>query len=185
MRGLRTATEDDLDFVALADRSADDPASPLDAAELRAHRPKIRPYVVDADKITLVEEVDGALVGAILARFRDLDAEDESPANRLLVDRVLPELDPRWMPADRRFTEIFNLWVAPEHRRRGVATRLKRALEAESLRRGVTLLYTHTDQDHADVLALNQRLGYVVVRRGPIWDDVVRVSLVKRLDRPG
>jgi len=34
---------------------------------------------------------------------------------------------------------------------------------------------------------LNERLGYQQVRRAPIWDAVVRVSLVKRIpsDVPG
>jgi hypothetical protein len=43
------------------------------------------------------------------------------------------------------------------------------------------MIYTHTEERHAHVLALNQKLGYREVRRGPIWDDVIRVSLVKYL----
>jgi hypothetical protein len=43
------------------------------------------------------------------------------------------------------------------------------------------MIYTHTEAHHLHVLALNHKLGYREVRRGPIWDDVVRVSLVKHL----
>jgi GNAT superfamily N-acetyltransferase len=178
---MRIATVEDLEFVVRVDLSTYESPPSLTEAERRAHREKIRPYVTDPDKGAYLEEVDGVPVGAILARFRDLSAEDDGPANRLLLERVFAEIDPSWMPADRRFTEVFNLWVAPEHRRRGIATRLKRRLEEESRRRGIGLVYTHTDDDHAHVVALNEKLGYVVVRRGTIWDDVVRVSLVKRV----
>jgi hypothetical protein len=40
------------------------------------------------------------------------------------------------------------------------------------------MIYTHTEERHAHVLALNQKLRYREVRRGPIWDDVIRVSRV-------
>jgi hypothetical protein len=45
----------------------------------------------------------------------------------------------------------------------------------------VKLVYTHTEETNPHVLELNKKLGYVEVRRGPIWDEVVRVSLVKTL----
>ena len=47
--------------------------------------------------------------------------------------------------------------------------------------RGAGLVYTHTEMRNAHVLALNAKLGYREVRRGPIWDAVIRVSLVKAL----
>ncbi len=31
------------------------------------------------------------------------------------------------------------------------------------------------------VIELNHKLGYREIRRGPIWDEIVRVSLVKDL----
>ena len=31
------------------------------------------------------------------------------------------------------------------------------------------------------VIELNHKLGYREIRRGPIWDEIVRVSLVKYL----
>ena len=71
------------------------------------------------------------------------------------------------------------------YRRRGLATKLKEQLEVESRARGVRLVYTHTEETNPHVLALNEKMGYREIRRGPIWDEVVRVSLVKEIDLCG
>jgi hypothetical protein len=44
------------------------------------------------------------------------------------------------------------------------------------------LVYTHTEAGNPHVLALNRKMGYREVRRGPIWDEVVRMGLVKQVD---
>jgi len=58
---------------------------------------------------------------------------------------------------------------------------MKQQAEAESLRSGVRLLYTHTEERNAHVVEMNLKLGYREVRRGPIWDEIVRISLIKPL----
>lgn len=45
----------------------------------------------------------------------------------------------------------------------------------------MNLIYTHTEERNQHVVDLNVKLGYKEVRRGPIWDDIVRISLVKHL----
>jgi len=94
---------------------------------------------------------------------------------------IFPELNERLFPTDGAFCEIYQLWVAPEYRRRGLATRLKQQAEAESLRRGVKLIYTHTEERNTHVIQMNLDLGYHEIRRGIIWDEIVRVSLIKPL----
>jgi ribosomal protein S18 acetylase RimI-like enzyme len=84
-------------------------------------------------------------------------------------------------PADGGFCEIFQLWVAPEYRRQGLATHLKQQAEEEAQRRGINLLYTHTEESNKHVIELNLKLGYSEVRRGPMWDEAVRVSLIKQM----
>jgi GNAT superfamily N-acetyltransferase len=140
-------------------------------AERAAHRAMIGGFVGDGG--AQVAEVDGAPVGAILWRRRTLAAVEEGSVWR--------ELDPAVFPPDGAFAEIFQLWVDPAHRRRGIASALKRAVESVARAHSIGLIYTHTEAHHAHVLALNAKLGYREVRRGPIWDDVIRVSLVKRL----
>ena len=45
------------------------------------------------------------------------------------------------------------------------------------------MIYTHTETANAHVIELNRKLGYEIVRRGPIWDEIERTSLVKWLVR--
>jgi ribosomal protein S18 acetylase RimI-like enzyme len=136
-----------------------------------ALRRKIEPFVADGGAQIAAD--GGAAIGAILWRIRELATVE--------AWSVFREIDASVFPPDGRFAEIFQLWVDPAHRRRGVATALKRALEVAARARGAGLVYTHTEARNAHVLALNARLGYREVRRGPIWDAVVRVSLIKLL----
>ena len=70
---------------------------------------------------------------------------------------------------------------SPAYDCRNHDTCLKRQAEAESLRRGVRLLCTHTEERNAHVIRMNRKLGYHEVRYGHIWDEIVRVSLIKPL----
>lgn len=76
---------------------------------------------------------------------------------------------------------MFQLWVNPNYRREGLGTKLKEKIEEEAHIRKVNLIYTHTEERNQHVVDLNVKLGYKEVRRGPIWDDIVRISLVKHL----
>lgn len=178
---LRKAAIADLDFLVAVDRkdegvSAND-AESWEPEEIAEHRHKIAAFLSDGDKAAWVyeEAYAGRLIGMILWCYRNRRHEVFEGWS------IFPELDERLFPADGAFCEIFQLWVAPEFRRRGLASGLKRQAEAESLQRGVQLLYTHTEERNHHVIAMNVKLGYREVRRGPIWDDVVRVSLIKQL----
>ena len=113
----------------------------------------------------------------ILVRFRDLFNEPGNEANRFLfrfLDRTI-------FPEDGRFCEVFQLWVAPAYRRQGIATLLKLHIEEEARQRAFWMIYTHTEAQNEHVIELNRKLGYQIVRCGPIWDDILRTSLVKWL----
>lgn len=181
MLTLREAIPADLDFLVEVDLKDEGCSStymeswgPEDFAEQRA---KIAAFVADSDKAAWVYEdaETGRLIGVILWRYRNRRRETFEGWN------IFPELDESLFPLDGAFCEIFQLWIAPEFRRRGLASHLKRLAEAESLRRGVGLIYTHTEEQNAHVIEMNLRLGYREVRRGPIWDEIVRVSLIKSL----
>lgn len=181
---IRLATLDDLDYlvtVNLKDEgyTPDPEAHELTSAERAAHREKIRAFVVGAENVAwlVVDPASGARLGMIMARFRDRRNEIRSEANEFLF-RHLGEA---WLPPDGRFCEIYNLWIHPNWRRQGLATRLKLHVEDAARVRGLTLIYTHTEARNAHVLELNYRLGYQEIRRGPLWDAVERVSLVKQL----
>jgi ribosomal protein S18 acetylase RimI-like enzyme len=105
----------------------------------------------------------------------------------IIEDSVYPwktifnELDPKLFQSDGRFIEIFQLWVHPNYRRLGLATKLKLKLEEEAQYHKVDLIYTHTEETNNHVIELNKKIGYQAVRQGPIWDDVIRISLIKKL----
>ena len=95
---------------------------------------------------------------------------------------IFQELDRKFFQNDGRFLEIFQLWVHPNYRRKGLATNLKLKLEEAARSHGVNLIYTHTEETNLEVIELNKNLNYQEVRRGPIWDDITRVSLIKHLN---
>jgi ribosomal protein S18 acetylase RimI-like enzyme len=181
MLSIRRAGITDLDFLVRVDRDDEGYTIPSPKewteAEIAQHRDKFAGFVTDPNEGAWVYEdtTTGRLVGAILCRFRDRRHEADTGANAFLF-RYIPD---DWVPADGRFCEVFNLWIDPAYRRQGLATNLKRCIEIETLRRGISLIYTHTEERNEHVLALNQKLGYREIRRGPIWDEVVRVSLIK------
>lgn len=69
--------------------------------------------------------------------------------------------------------------MAPAYRRYGISTKLKRKLEELAQTIDVNVIYTHTEEKNQHVIELNKKLGYEVVRKEPIWVEVVRVSLIK------
>ena len=175
---IRPATIDDLDFLVAADLQVDY-GGPLPEDERAAHREKIAAFARGgADAGWLAEdEQNGAKAGMILVRFRDRAHEPPTEANQFLFRF----LDASIFPSDGRFCEIFQLWVAPEYRRQGLATRLKQTIEAAARQRGLEMIYTHTAASSTHVIELNRKLGYQPVRCGPLWDEVPRTSLVKWL----
>lgn len=181
---LRRATPSDLDFLVKIDLKDEGitnvTPSILSDQELVDHRAKILVYITRADKATWVFEecATGRLVGAILCQFRDRRHDEPTEANEFLFRFI----DDSWVPPDGRFCEVFNLWVDPGARRQHLATRLKQEMEEETRRRGIRLIYTHTEERNQHVIALNHKLGYREIRCGPIWDPIIRVSLIKTLE---
>lgn len=181
---IREATPDDIEFLTIADlkTGAEEdgevtPSEMQDEHAFRNHLAKIGDFVTDTNKGAWigVTRADGPRAGMILGRFRNRLTEHFDDG------MIFNELDTAIFPRDGRFCEIFQLWVEPVHRRKGLAMQLKEHLEIEVLKRGIEMIYTHTRETNLHVLEPNRRLGYVEVRRGPIWDDVIRVSLVKHL----
>ncbi len=141
------------------------------------HKKMIMQFIEDPNKLAyvLVDKETKENVGGIYARFRNR-IKEELPRWSIFLN-----IDQSHFPGDGRFCESFQLWVHPDYRRKGLATKLKLKLEEESLKRGIRTLYTHTEATNTHVIELNLKLGYFEVRKGPIWDDIPRVSLIKHL----
>jgi len=126
-------------------------------------------------KFTFIAMNDDEKVGMIMFTFRDYTAPGFQPFG------IFDKLDLSIFPEDGRFCEIFNLWVDPRYRRKGVATLLKRHAEKVSREHGYSMIYTHTEVKNSHVVQLNLNLGYRIIRTGPLWDVVERVSMIKYL----
>jgi len=177
---VRSATWKDIDLLVRVDLDDEGvtPGYRIDwqAEDFERHRTFIGTFVDGPECFANVAEVpEETVIGVVLWRVRSIEED-------LPEDHVFKQIPREIFPSDGVFCEIFNLWVDPSWRRQGVATTLKTSVEEFARGRGVRLIYTHTEESNHDVLALNEMLGYFEVRRGPIWDEVVRVSLVKNLE---
>ena len=177
---LRRAAEGDLESLIEIDLRDEGvtPGENEEPLDLEKHRSKIAGFVRDPDKAGWVFEdfQSHEIVGMILCIFRDLNSLSQFTPNWEFFTRIR-----QFLPSDGRFGEVFSLWVAPAFRRQGLATRLKQQFEAETRMRDMSMLYTHTELTNTHVIELNRKLGYREIRRGPIWNEIVRVSLVKDL----
>lgn len=182
MLNLRDANISDLEFLVRIDLKNDgytvsDDVKMTDQ-EKEEHFKKIELFLTDPNKGAFIIEDSSSNQPAAMIMY--------SIANR---DSVYPwktifnELDRNLFQKDGRFIEIFQLWTHPNYRRLGLATKLKLKLEEVAQSHNIDLIYTHTEEKNDHVIELNEKIGYQVVRRGPIWDDVIRVSLIKKLKK--
>jgi ribosomal protein S18 acetylase RimI-like enzyme len=177
---LRSARPDDLNFLAWIDIKDEGVSSTYMAnwndVDWARHRASIAGFIGAPDKIAIVAEAGPSRrVGGAYARMRNRHVEGDDPTSISL------RLEASLFPADGRFCEMFQLWVDPSFRRRGLASRLKLAIEDEARRQGVRFICTGTETSNAGVIRLNEQMGYRIAKTGPVWDDIPRVSLVKDL----
>jgi ribosomal protein S18 acetylase RimI-like enzyme len=180
MLNLREANINDHEFLVRIDLKNDgyteSDINDMTRQQKEEHSEKIKRYLTEEDK--------GALVFEDSASNKPIAMIMYTLANRDFVypwKTIFDELDRVIFQSDGQFMEIFGLWVHPNYRRLGLATKLKLKLEEEAQYHNVNLIYTHTVEKNRHVIELNEKIGYQEVRRGPIWDDIIRVSLIKRL----
>lgn len=180
MMNIRKANLNDLDFLIQIDLEDEGITSlteqELSVQELAEHRDKIMTFLKDKDRGALILEDQqiNTQVGTIMYCISCRDVEYPWKT-------IFHELDRSLFQEDGRFLEIFQLWVHPDYRRLGFGTTLKMKVEEEAKSHGVNLVYTHTEEKNKHIIELNRKLGYKEVRRGTIWDSIVRVSLIKHL----
>lgn len=177
---IRRLAEEDIPTVAAATLEAEGyEVTDALSSSLEDIREKVAGYINHPRKFghVVVTDEDRRVVGFLLAEVRNRLSdtfEDHS-----IIDTLAVEL----FPQSGEFCEIFDLWVAPAHRRSGLAKALKIHLEAFLKARGCLSIYTHTESENTHVLHLNKNLNYSEVRTGPIWDHVERTSLMRNFDK--
>jgi ribosomal protein S18 acetylase RimI-like enzyme len=177
---IRKADISDLDFMVEIDLRDEGITTTseiqMTEVELKQHREKILRFVTDIDREAFIyeDENNKQRIGLIMYSIANRDGE-------FPWRTIFHELERRLFQEDGRFIEIFQLWVDPGHRRSGIATKLKRRLEETAKINEINLIYTHTEERNLHVIELNKKLGYKEVRRGQIWDEIIRVSLIKHI----
>ncbi|MUG74008.1 GNAT family N-acetyltransferase [Paenibacillus validus] len=130
-------------------------------------------FLTDENKGVFIIEDGPRKIAMLMYRIRNIEIVEDF--------EIFNELDRDLFPSDGSFLEIYQLWVSPAYRRKGLATKLKKQIEEEAIKRNISLIYTNTEETNFNVIHLNMRLGYHEVRRGPIWDEIVRISMIKNL----
>ncbi|WP_171651469.1 GNAT family N-acetyltransferase [Paenibacillus foliorum] len=178
---IRKADITDLNFLVQIDLKDEGITSngetQMTEADLELHREKIMRFVMEKDRGAFIYEDKKDKCRRIgLIMYSICNRDGNYPWKT-----IFHELDRSLFQEDGRFVEIFQLWVDPNYRRFGIATMLKLKLEEIAKSNDVNLIYTHTEEQNLHVIELNKKLGYKEVRRGPIWDEIVRISLIKHL----
>jgi ribosomal protein S18 acetylase RimI-like enzyme len=180
MISLRKAIITDLDFMVHIDLIDEGVTSTIEMQmakeEKNQHREKIAKFLTDEDRGSFIYEDLNTKKQIGLIMYSITNRDKDYPWKT-----IYHELDRSLFQEDGRFVEIFQLWVDPNYRRSGLATKLKQKIEEVAQLKNVNLIYTHTEETNSHVIVLNQKLGYKEVRRGPIWDNIVRISLIKHL----
>jgi ribosomal protein S18 acetylase RimI-like enzyme len=144
--------------------------------DLRQHREKMMRFVTEHNRGALIYENRDSKKRIGLIMYSITHRDSEYPWKT-----IFHELDRSLFQADGRFVEVFQLWVHPAYRRSGIATKLKQELEDVARTNEINMIYTHTEERNLHVIELNKKLGYKEVRRGLIWDEIIRISLIKHL----
>jgi ribosomal protein S18 acetylase RimI-like enzyme len=82
------------------------------------------------------------------------------------VNLPFPE---RWSTRGRDIAHILTIVVAPEYRKRGIASQLYADLFSELIGRGVTRVIARVGLNNASSLALHRRTGWMIGRDGSGW----------------
>ena len=162
-------------ILALAEGYTTPADAPYDAAEVKAEidRRAAGGWLLG---LAACETTTRTLVAFLLYLTRDKLRETFPEGD------ILARLPNGEFPSDGRFLQVYDLWVSPACRRRGLGAALKRAMEAHARALDFACLLTFTEATNAHVLRLNAQLGYRAIYEGPMWDAVPRVALIKRLD---
>ena len=84
-----------------------------------------------------------------------------------------------------RYIEPFELWVHPEYRRNGIASKLKSMFEDECRARSIEWIFTFQHFENLPAITMNEKLGYEHIGIRTMWDDVPRICFLRRVPSIG
>lgn len=173
---LRPIEIKDLDFLVKVDME-DEGVTSDEVKDYNEYVKRMTHFIEHPDFGGFVYEISNQPIGCILFNVENKFKTYDWPT-------IYNEINDHYFDDSGDMLAVYQLWISKEYRRRGLATLLKHAFETEAFNRKINTLYTHTEIQNQHVIELNQKLGYDAVRIGPIWDEILRISLVKDLRKP-
>ena len=170
---IRPIEINDLDFLVSVDMK-DEGITSDEVKDYDEYVKKMTRFIEHPDFGGFIYELNHQQIGCILFNVENKFKTYDWPT-------IYDEITDSYFDESGQMLVVYQLWISKEHRRCGIATHLKQAFEAEAINRQIYTLYTHTEIQNQHVIELNQKLEYDVVRIGPIWDEILRISLVKDL----
>lgn len=119
-----------------------------------------------ADFRALAQRLDAyyfTLVGDIQNRYADVNRPENMDGLAVVYENAVAVACGAWKRADDQTAEIKRIFVLPEYRRRGVASRLIRALEDHAQSQGFRKFILETAKNTGASHGLYLSLGYQII----------------------
>ena len=131
----------------------------------------IESIIEDKRNVSLVcdngKQISGFIIGRVL--IKNLPS---SPDNSIWMQATYNELLESIVPYNHTFCEIYNLWVAPDYRQKGISVILKQAIETYLTNEQVYYITSRTEKKNSPVVQINKRLKYSVLKQNLMPEHV-------------
>jgi len=128
--------------------------------ELRFVEPQSPDYAMLAKKL---DEYYFTLVGDVHLRYAEVNRPENMACRIVAYDGERPVACGCWKPIDEKAAEVKRIYVLPEYRRRGLASRIIDRLEGEIAAAGYTTAILETARTTEDSRELYLSLGYELI----------------------
>jgi len=128
--------------------------------ELRFVEPQSPDYAMLAKKL---DEYYFTLVGDVHLRYAEVNRPENMACRIVAYDGERPVACGCWKPIDEKAAEVKRIYVLPEYRRRGLASRFIDRLEGEIAAAGYTTAILETARTTEDSRELYLSLGYELI----------------------
>lgn len=128
--------------------------------ELRFVEPQSPDYAMLAKKL---DEYYYTLVGDVHLRYAEANRPENMACRIVVFDDEKPVACGCWKRIDDQAAEVKRIYVLPEYRRKGLASRIIRKLEEEIAAAGYTTAILETARTTGDSRSLYLSLGYEII----------------------
>lgn len=125
--------------------------------ELRFVEPQSPDYAMLANKL---DEYYFSIVGDVHLRYAEVNRPENMACRIIAYEEGRPVACGCWKAIDDRAAEVKRIYVLPEYRRRGIASRIIGKLEEEIAKAGFPIIILETARTTAESKQLYLSLGY-------------------------